>query len=197
VIKMRGRTTLLLLGGIAAIAALAVASKRNSSPALSVAPSGSVTATAAQPVPPRTVLVEAASWPAPNRTFTPGKVVADCTYPRDPKQRDVTAQTRFLVMQAYGYHGPTDLQHVGLDHLVPFSLCGANSADNLWPEVADGVKQSTYIHNRKDQLEDAIASKVRYHRMTLAEGQAVFQGDWRAAWCHYVHAADVDCGGWK
>jgi hypothetical protein len=133
------------------------------------------------------------SWPTPRNDLTPGAVTPGCTYPRPKTERDVTAATRRHVLAAYHYTGPTDITHVELDHRVPFSLCGSNGALNLWPETVDGVTQSEYVHNRKDELELAIASKVRHGKMTLAQAQAIFLGDWRDAWCRYVHAARVSC----
>jgi hypothetical protein len=130
------------------------------------------------------------SWPTPNRDLTPGAVTPGCTYPRPKTQRDVTAATKDEVAAWYHYHGPGGLAHVEYDHRVPFALCGSNGPDNVWPQTADGVKRTKYIHNHKDELEDIIAGKVRHHRMTLAEAQDVFLGDWRLGWCKYAHSYD-------
>jgi hypothetical protein len=129
----------------------------------------------------------AANWPAPDNRLTPGAVTPGCTYPRPASQRDVTPTTRRAVLAAYHYTGPTDLGHVELDHRVPFSLCGSNGRRNLWPEPYDGARREPYTANFKDKLERVIASRVRYHRMTLAQAQAVFLGDWRVGWCRWVY----------
>jgi hypothetical protein len=136
---------------------------------------------------------QAMSWPVPRNDLTPGAIAPGCTYPRPKTERDVTAATKDEVAAWYHYHGPAGLAHVEYDHRVPFSLCGGNGPANIWPEPYDGAPTSRYIHNRKDQLEEVIATKVRYHKMTLAQGQAVFLGDWPLAWCKYVHAAGVSC----
>jgi hypothetical protein len=133
------------------------------------------------------------SWPTPNRDLTPGAVTPGCTYPRPKTQRDVTAATKRAVAAAYHYVGPSGLAYVEYDHDVPFSLCGSNGRRNIWPELYDGAPVSRYIHNRKDQLEEVIATKVRHHKMPLVQAQAIFLGDWRLAWCKYVHAAGVAC----
>jgi hypothetical protein len=142
---------------------------------------------------PTVTRVRAMSWPAPNRDLTPGAVTPGCTYPRPKKQRDVTRRTEDTVDAWYHYHGPFGLAHVEYDHRVPFSLCGSNGPANIWPEPYDSAPTSRYVHNRKDQLEEVIATKVRHHKMTLVQGQAIFLGDWRVAWCRYVHAAGVTC----
>jgi hypothetical protein len=148
----------------------------------------------------------AASWPAPREDLTPGAVIPGCTYPRPDDQRKVTAATKHAVAARYGYTGPSGLAHVEYDHRVPESLCGADSwacprhagtcpaaEANIWPEPYDGAPTSRYVYNRKDQLEAVIAGKVRHHYLTLAQGQQVFLGDWRVAWCEYVHDPGVTC----
>jgi hypothetical protein len=137
---------------------------------------------------------QASTWPVPDDTLTPGAVKPGCTYPV-PAGRNVTSTTRAQVFAVYHYTGPTDLAHVELDHRVPHSLCGTDDARNLWPEPYDGAPVSTYVHNMKDRLEALIASKVRYGSMTLAAAQALFEGDWRKAFCTYVTHPGVDCTG--
>ena len=134
----------------------------------------------------------AASWPAPDDRLTPGAVVA-CTLPRPPSQRDVPAAEKRAVAAAYHYTGPGGIAYVEYDHRVPFALCGANDARNIWPEPYDGANRSAYVWNFKDQLEAAVIRAVRSGRLTLAQGQAVFMGDWRTAWCKWVHTAGVVC----
>jgi len=137
--------------------------------------------------------VDPATWPAPLPS-TPGALTTGCTYPRATTERAVTTATKTAAAKAYGYTGPTGLAYVEYDHRIPFSLCGSNGLANIWPEVVDGVTQSTYVHNRKDQLEGYAARQVRYHRWTLAFAQAVFApGDWRLAWCRYLKYPGVSC----
>jgi hypothetical protein len=99
----------------------------------------------------------------------------------------VTATTRAAALARYHYTGPFGLAYVELDHRVPFFLCGANTVANLWPEPYDGVRVSTFVHNRKDQLEATTARLVRAGTITQAQAVALFLGDWRVAWCHLVH----------
>jgi uncharacterized protein YceK len=141
---------------------------------------------------PATGASRAMSWPVPDQRLTPGAVVA-CTLPRPPSQRAVTTAEKNEIAAAYGYTGPRGIAYLEFDHRVPFALCGSNGPDNVWPERADGIRQTSYVHNRKDQLEDVIIRDVHAGRLTLAQGQRVFLGDWRVGWCFYVHAPGVVC----
>lgn len=146
---------------------------------------------------PSAAVIHASNWPVPNDTLTPGAIVPGCTYPRPARSpSEVTSSERTAILKAYHYTGPTGLAAYELDHRIPYSLCGLGGVGltkNLWPEPADGIKQSTFIHNRKDQLEKTIASLVQSGKRTLAQAQAIFMGDWRSAWCTYVHKAGVIC----
>jgi hypothetical protein len=138
----------------------------------------------ATPTPTGSGLV-ALRWPNAVKRYTPGSVVAGCTYPRPVTERAVTEATKRKVKAEYRYTGLSGIEHVEYDHLIPFSLCGGNDAANIWPEPADGIKETSYTHNRKDQLERYVASRVASHHMKLTTGQAIFRGDWRRAWCKY------------
>lgn len=135
---------------------------------------------------------EIVTWPTPNASLTPGAAV-DCTLPRPKDQRDVTAATKDAVRRAYHYTGPPGISNLEFDHRIPFALCGSNDARNIWPEPYDGAPTSTYVHNRKDQLEGVVVRLVYNRKLTLLQAQDLFRGDWRVAWCIYVHSPDVNC----
>lgn len=179
------------------LAAAAVLAGCTSTPTAPRAVTAPTTATATpSPSPARVVWDVARTWPVENPALTPGETVPGCTYPVTTA-RAVPAKVRALVLARYHYTGPTDINHMELDHKQPHALCGTDTADNLWPEmVIPGYPTSKYIHNPKDALEDAIASKVRHHRMTLAAAQKVFAGDWRAGYCAYVKHPGIDCAPW-
>lgn len=143
----------------------------------SVAPSPTASPTAS-PV--------AFTWPVPDDILTPGAVVAGCTYPRPAADRNVSTATKHAAAVEYNYTGHAGIAYVEYDHRIPYALCGADTLPNIWPEPTGGYPQTAYSHNRKDELEAALASKVRYHHMTLEAAQAVFLGDWRAGWCEFV-----------
>jgi hypothetical protein len=136
----------------------------------------------------------ALTWPLPDDELTPGITDPECTsYPRDSDERNVSASTKRAAARRYNYTGPNVLTSVEYDHRIPFSLCGADTVANIWPEPVDGVRQAAFVYNRKDQLEAYAARQVRYGRWTLAEAQAVFRGDWRLAWCQHLHYPGVKC----
>ncbi len=62
-----------------------------------------------------------------------------------------------------------------LDHVVPICAGGADTDANI-------QLQSYEDAELKDQLERFVCKAVcRYHTLTLAEGQAIFLGNWRDA----------------
>lgn len=72
-----------------------------------------------------------------------------------------------------------DPHSVELDHRVPLA-CGGNPRDprNLWPESWTGLRNA----HAKDKLESFEHRAVCAHRITLAQCQAVFLGDF---WTEY------------
>jgi hypothetical protein len=125
------------------------------------------------------------SWPVPLQQFTLGSVEPGCTFPRPASERAVSPATKRIVAEWYG----VDPHTPGLvfDHRVPFSECGGQGPDNIWPEGYDGAPASTYVHNRKDQLELTTARLVRSGKLPLKDAQAIFLGDWRVGWCALDH----------
>jgi hypothetical protein len=71
------------------------------------------------------------------------------------------------------------------DHRVPL-LVGGAPADprNLWPEPRFGVWNA----ERKDRLESTIGQVVCEGRLPLAQGQAVFLGDWTRGYVRFSGA---------
>lgn len=132
------------------------------------------------------------TWPVPLAQYTPGSVKAGCTYPAPP-ERNVSSLVRAKVAAEY-HITVTGLANLEYDHLVPHSICGDDSAANIWPELYDGVPTSAYVHNRKDQLEAFAASQVRNHRWTLGYAQTLFMTvPWPQLWCKYTPRAGVTC----
>jgi hypothetical protein len=86
------------------------------------------------------------------------------------------------VMAAYGIPWK-ERRFYELDHAIPIEL-GAAPADprDLWPEPWDGPSGAS----RKDVLENTMHRLVCTGRLTLAEGQAVFRGDWRQGYQRFV-----------
>jgi hypothetical protein len=147
--------------------------------------------------------LDAMTWPVPDPELTPGSLTPGCTYPRKSSERNVTAATKRSILAAYKItDNPGDPYDLELDHLIPFSLCGANGKTNVWPQRYDGVKVSAFVRNRKDSLESYAARQVAAHAKdphrgwTLAFAQDVFRSDWRVKWCQYrshYASAGVKC----
>lgn len=177
------RSDLILTLTVAAIVAggvgLGVAVVKNTT--FGPAPTATATANVASPL----------NWPVPDDKLTPGSITPGCTYPRPSSQRSVLTSTKNAAAKAYNFTG--DSATVEYDHRIPFSLCGSNSLKNIWPEQYDGAPESMFIHNYKDQLELYAATEVRYHKWTLKFAQDQFKGDWRVAWCTYIHKDGVIC----
>lgn len=75
-----------------------------------------------------------------------------------------------------------DPRHYEEDHRLPLGV-GGHPTDrrNLWPEprsVTGRCELGRYTAECKDQLEDVVHAAICDGRMSLAEGQAIFLGDW-------------------
>lgn len=82
-------------------------------------------------------------------------------------------------MTAYGFPAGTALSTVEEDHLVPLEVGGnPTSPLNLWPEPWDGARGA----HAKDAIENRAHRDLCDGRITLAQAQAVFMGDfWTAS----------------
>lgn len=79
-------------------------------------------------------------------------------------------------MASEGLPGPTSLYEE--DHRVPLEVGGnPTSPLNLWPEPWDGPHGA----HAKDAIENRVHRDVCNGTLTLAQGQAVFLGDWWTA----------------
>lgn len=79
-------------------------------------------------------------------------------------------------MASEGLPGPTSLYEE--DHRVPLEVGGnPTSPLNLWPEPWDGPHGA----HAKDTIENRVHKDVCSGTLTLAQGQAVFLGDWWTA----------------
>ena len=76
-------------------------------------------------------------------------------------------------MALYGDTGPASAYEE--DHRVPLEVGGhPSAAGNLWPEPWAGVAGA----HAKDRIENRVHTDVCDGKLTLAQGQAVFLGDW-------------------
>ncbi len=83
------------------------------------------------------------------------------------RHRATTDEMKREVRRSYGVNG---FWRGEIDHRVPLCLGGADDIRNLWP-------QSDF--KSKDGLEATTCRAVCAGKMGIAEGQAIFLGDWR------------------
>jgi hypothetical protein len=122
----------------------------------------------------------------PDPVLTPGAVLPGVTKDQtcDPawthRSRDVPESLRRAVFKAYGRNPPTAADRAGneLDHRVPVAIGGASTLANVWVQPWDG----TWGARTKDRLEGWAYRAVCSGRMTLAEAQSIFLGDWQAGY---------------
>ena len=120
----------------------------------------------------------------PDNSLTPGVVgsadfadvcglVDGQTYSQ--RHRDTTQKMKNAAYVAYNVNKAD--REFEVDHRVPLCAGGADDQANLWPQL--GFKHPSF--HDKDRLETRVCRAVcRTRTMTLAEGQAIFLGDWIA-----------------
>ena len=89
-----------------------------------------------------------------------------------------TGPVKIAAMKAYG-ESPGSIGTTELDHLVPLTLGGSNSVENLWPEPSD-IPNAGFL-NTKDLLEVALAAAVCARKVTLAAAQSAIANNWVTA----------------
>jgi hypothetical protein len=81
-----------------------------------------------------------------------------------------------------------------LDHLVPLSLGGADTLDNIWPQCGPvGVSAENLYFRKKDRVEYYLGWMVREGKMSLADAQSGIAKDWT----QYLAAAAELCSSRK
>lgn len=124
--------------------------------------------------------------PAPDPVLTPGEVrtgvtrAQSCAIKWGTDERAVTSAMRRQVYREYGYPlGNADPRcPCVVDHRVPRELLGADKLANLWVQTAKNART-------KDRLENLIHRLMCAGKLTLAEAQGVFLGDWREGYHSY------------
>lgn len=101
--------------------------------------------------------------------------------------RPPVSYTNAVKKQKMAFAGlPGDPHTVELDHRIPLACAGApRNPANLWSETWDGRHGA----HSKDRLEVFEHKAVCAHRITLAQCQAVFLGDF---WAEYDKLFPVD-----
>ena len=129
----------------------------------------------------------------PDPALTPGAVdprVTQATLQQTICAKGYTKTIRHtsgkLKAQIYRRYGGRERSpHAEVDHLIPLEVGGADVAANLWIQSYDTAPWNAHL---KDRLEHLMRRKVCAGELTLAEGQAVFLGDWRAGYVKFLGA---------
>lgn len=112
--------------------------------------------------------------PLPDRVCSPGATV-DIHVPilcstSTKDRRHVSASTRKAVLSEYGIAW-SDRALWRVDHVIPLGLAGADAIENMAPQTVQAAAT-------KDVYEDRARRLVCSGRMSLANAQAAFLGDW-------------------
>jgi hypothetical protein len=120
----------------------------------------------------------------PDPRLTPGEVrttdrAAICEH-STREVRTVSVAAKVAARRAYGLRSASDGWCAGgceIDHRLPLGVGGDNrpgSIANLWPQRPDGP----HGYRVKDVCESAVHRDLCAGRLTVAQAQAVFLGDW-------------------
>lgn len=134
------------------------------------------------------------SW-LPNPTLTPGAINPAITQAnihrticvrgwtktvRPPARYTDRLKRRQLAAEDLGNVNPRSMEE---DHRVPLEVGGApRDPKNLWPQRWQGQ----WGAHTKDRLENWAHRQICSGKMTLAQGRAIFLGNWIAAYKKYL-----------
>ncbi len=130
--------------------------------------------------------VSQSAYPSlPNSTLTPGATLdvtreelcrSDYTSPADKIPIALKQQT----FDRYGIS--PDAIGYNVDHLIPVSLGGSNSAKNLWPQSLSGE----WNYHMKNRLETTLYKMVCKRSLELEKARQEISTDWVAAYKKYM-----------
>ena len=125
----------------------------------------------------------------PDPRLTPGHTVAVtkddlCREDRIAVRDKVSIKVKSQVFDLYGIRADTPGSY-NVDHLVPASLGGSNSIENLWPQPLSGE----WSYGQKNRLESRLRKMVCAGEIELKEAQEGIARDWVTAYKKYVGEA--------
>ena len=124
----------------------------------------------------------------PDPMLTPGAVSTKdkttiCQRGYSKSVRHTSRQLKHQVYVEYGIEKNTG--HYEIDHLIPLSIGGADTRENLWPESRDIKPWNTEV---KDKLESYLHVEVCAGRIPIAVAQNAIAADWVALYQKYLGA---------
>lgn len=120
----------------------------------------------------------------PDPDCTPGAVFSEatvdtiCVSGYTKKVRNVTANMKKQIYNAYGINYPQKTGSYEADHLIPLELGGSNELANLFPEAA--APQPGF--REKDVVENFLHQEVCAGRTALSTAQKQIATDWLAVY---------------
>src|SRR5688572_14754425 len=125
----------------------------------------------------------------PDPRLTPGHTIAVtkdelCREGQTAIRDKVSIKVKSQVFDLYGIRADTPGSY-NVDHLVPASLGGSNSIENLWPQPLSG--EWSYL--QKNRLERRLRKMVCAGEVELKEAQEGIARDWVSAYKKYVGEA--------
>jgi hypothetical protein len=124
----------------------------------------------------------------PDPKLTPGAVLTTdaaviCQPGYSRSVRHTSGSLKHRVYVEYGIAPNTGRYEI--DHLIPLSIGGADTRENLWPESHDTKRWNADV---KDRLENYLHAEVCAGRISLADAQKAVAADWIAAYRKYMDA---------
>ena len=121
----------------------------------------------------------------PNPQLTPGRAgnstAADiCNVDSNNPAEEIPVQLKGKVLVRYGI-GRYEIGY-NIDHLIPPTLGGSNSINNLWPQPLAGL----WCWHRKNRLERRLRKLVCSGQLSLQEAQREIATDWISAYKRYI-----------
>jgi hypothetical protein len=122
----------------------------------------------------------------PDPRLTPGSVATSdkiiiCRPDYSKSVRHTSSRLKQEVYRVYGIDKNSG--HYEIDHLVPLSIGGADTGDNLWPESRDTRPWNAHL---KDKLESYLHVKVCSGQIAIKDAQEAMAKNWIAAYGKYL-----------
>jgi len=122
----------------------------------------------------------------PDPKLTPGAILTTdaATICQPGYSRSVRHTPGSLKHRVYVEYGIAQSSgHYEIDHLIPLSIGGADTRENLWPESHNTKPWNADV---KDRLENYLHVEVCAGHIAVADAQKAVAADWIAAYQKYM-----------